>query len=162
MVAVPTSTGELSAAAPGKAGSASSLAVSCACADDLCHRGRLSDGLFGSFKLFKWDGVSPTKQFVGLQNYLTLLLNHPVFWIALRNNAIWLGGVSSSSHQHRLGVGGVLATKSSGAATSFGVCWSSRFIYTRHRRANLELDLSSPYRPHQSDPGCARPNWLAA
>ena len=39
---------------------------------------------------FKWDGVSPTKQFVGLQNYLTLLLNDPVFWIALRNNAIWL------------------------------------------------------------------------
>ena len=28
---------------------------------------------------FKWDGVSPTKQFVGLQNYLTLLLNDPVF-----------------------------------------------------------------------------------
>ena len=22
---------------------------------------------------FKWDGVAPTKQFVGLQNYLTLL-----------------------------------------------------------------------------------------
>ena len=39
---------------------------------------------------FKWDGVSPTKQFVGFQNYLSLLLTDQVFWIALRNNAIWL------------------------------------------------------------------------
>ena len=39
---------------------------------------------------FKWDGVAPTKQFVGLQNYVTLLLKDQVFWIALRNNAIWL------------------------------------------------------------------------
>jgi raffinose/stachyose/melibiose transport system permease protein len=39
---------------------------------------------------FKWDGVSPTRQFVAFQNYITLLLNDSVFWIALRNNAIWL------------------------------------------------------------------------
>jgi len=39
---------------------------------------------------FKWDGVSPTKQFVGSQNYISLLLTDQVFWIALRNNAIWL------------------------------------------------------------------------
>ena len=54
---------------------------------------------------FKWDGVSPTKQFVGLQNYLTLLLNDPVFWIALRNNAIWLVASLSPPNQHRLRVG---------------------------------------------------------
>lgn len=40
--------------------------------------------------LFRWDGISPTKIFVGLQNYVTLLTENPVFWIALRNNAIWL------------------------------------------------------------------------
>jgi raffinose/stachyose/melibiose transport system permease protein len=39
---------------------------------------------------FKWDGVAPTKQFVGLQNYFTLLFNDKVFWTALLNNAIWL------------------------------------------------------------------------
>jgi raffinose/stachyose/melibiose transport system permease protein len=39
---------------------------------------------------FKWDGVSPTKQFVGFQNYISLLVTDQVFWIALRNNAIWL------------------------------------------------------------------------
>ena len=39
---------------------------------------------------FKWDGVAPTKQFVGLQNYITLLFNDKVFWTALLNNAIWL------------------------------------------------------------------------
>jgi len=40
--------------------------------------------------LFRWDGVSPTKVFVGLQNYWILLTQNDVFWIALKNNAIWL------------------------------------------------------------------------
>ncbi len=39
---------------------------------------------------FRWDGVAPTKVFVGLQNYVALLSSDPVFWIALTNNAIWL------------------------------------------------------------------------
>ncbi|MBV8352824.1 MAG: sugar ABC transporter permease [Verrucomicrobia bacterium] len=40
--------------------------------------------------LFRWDGISPTKVFVGLQNYVTLFTQNEVFWIALRNNAVWL------------------------------------------------------------------------
>jgi len=40
--------------------------------------------------LFRWDGVAPRKVFVGLDNYVTLLTQNNVFWIALRNNAIWL------------------------------------------------------------------------
>jgi raffinose/stachyose/melibiose transport system permease protein len=40
--------------------------------------------------LFRWDGVSPTKVFVGLENYGILLTQNDVFWIALKNNAIWL------------------------------------------------------------------------
>jgi raffinose/stachyose/melibiose transport system permease protein len=40
--------------------------------------------------LFRWDGVSPTKVFVGLENYWILLTQNDVFWIALKNNAIWL------------------------------------------------------------------------
>src|SRR5215469_4321126 len=40
--------------------------------------------------LFRWDGISPTKVFVGLQNYVTLFTENAVFWIALKNNAIWL------------------------------------------------------------------------
>ena len=40
--------------------------------------------------LFRWDGVSPTKLFVGLENYGILLTQNDVFWIALKNNAIWL------------------------------------------------------------------------
>jgi len=40
--------------------------------------------------LFRWDGVSPAKVFVGLQNYWILLTQNDVFWIALKNNAIWL------------------------------------------------------------------------
>jgi raffinose/stachyose/melibiose transport system permease protein len=39
---------------------------------------------------FRWDGISPTKAFVGFQNYLALVTADPVFWIALVNNAIWL------------------------------------------------------------------------
>jgi len=40
--------------------------------------------------LFRWDGVAPKKVFVGIQNYVTLLTHNEVFWIALKNNAIWL------------------------------------------------------------------------
>jgi raffinose/stachyose/melibiose transport system permease protein len=40
--------------------------------------------------LFRWDGISPTKVFVGFQNYVTLFTENAVFWIALKNNAIWL------------------------------------------------------------------------
>ena len=40
--------------------------------------------------LFRWDGVSPTKVFIGLENYWILLTQNDVFWIALKNNAIWL------------------------------------------------------------------------
>jgi raffinose/stachyose/melibiose transport system permease protein len=40
--------------------------------------------------LFRWDGVSPTKVFVGFENYGILLTQNDVFWIALKNNAIWL------------------------------------------------------------------------
>src|SRR5918911_3631975 len=40
--------------------------------------------------LFRWDGISPTKTFIGLQNYADLLTQDQVFWIALKNNAVWL------------------------------------------------------------------------
>jgi raffinose/stachyose/melibiose transport system permease protein len=40
--------------------------------------------------LFRWDGVSPTKVFVGFENYVTLITSNEVFWTALKNNAIWL------------------------------------------------------------------------
>ena len=40
--------------------------------------------------LFRWDGVAPKKIFVGFQNYITLFTHNDVFWIALKNNAIWL------------------------------------------------------------------------
>jgi raffinose/stachyose/melibiose transport system permease protein len=40
--------------------------------------------------LFRWDGISPDKVFVGIQNYVSLLTTNDVFWIALKNNSIWL------------------------------------------------------------------------
>jgi raffinose/stachyose/melibiose transport system permease protein len=47
--------------------------------------------LFSAYlSLFRWDGVAPQKVFVGFQNYVTLLTHNDVFWIALKNNAIWL------------------------------------------------------------------------
>ena len=39
--------------------------------------------------LFDWDGISPTKRFVGFENYVTLWTANRVFWIALKNNALW-------------------------------------------------------------------------
>jgi raffinose/stachyose/melibiose transport system permease protein len=44
--------------------------------------------LFLSF--FKWNGISPHKQFVGFHNYHYLFANDSVFAIALRNNIIWM------------------------------------------------------------------------
>ena len=54
MVAAPTSTGELHAGSPGKRlGLASSLALPCACSDDLRRHCRLSDGLLGVFEFLQ-------------------------------------------------------------------------------------------------------------
>lgn len=38
--------------------------------------------------LYEWDGIGP-KKWIGLDNY-RLLFSDPVFFIALRNNALWL------------------------------------------------------------------------
>ena len=40
--------------------------------------------------LFRWDGIGPRMTFVGLRNYEVLLTRNPVFWIALKNNSIWI------------------------------------------------------------------------
>jgi len=37
----------------------------------------------------EWDGISPTKQWVGLKNF-RMLFHDPVFWKALSNNLIWI------------------------------------------------------------------------
>ena len=38
---------------------------------------------------FRWDGISPNRTFVGLDNYGTLLNGDPIFWVALRNTLTW-------------------------------------------------------------------------
>jgi raffinose/stachyose/melibiose transport system permease protein len=40
--------------------------------------------------LFEWNGVSETKNFVGLDNYVELFTSNRVFWIAFKNNVIWV------------------------------------------------------------------------
>jgi raffinose/stachyose/melibiose transport system permease protein len=39
--------------------------------------------------LFDWDGIGPNRRFVGLDNYRILWFENRVFWIALKNNALW-------------------------------------------------------------------------
>jgi len=39
-----------------------------------------SFSLLSSFSVFEWDGVSPTKEFVGLGNYWQVIAHDPVFW----------------------------------------------------------------------------------
>lgn len=41
---------------------------------------------------YRWNGISPEKTFVGLQNYVYLLTEDTVFGTALRNNVLWLIG----------------------------------------------------------------------
>jgi raffinose/stachyose/melibiose transport system permease protein len=39
---------------------------------------------------FKWDGLSPDKEFFGFGNYVKLFLHDPVFYISLKNNVIFM------------------------------------------------------------------------
>jgi raffinose/stachyose/melibiose transport system permease protein len=39
--------------------------------------------------VMRWDGLSPDKHFVGLDNYRSIFTEDPVFWGALRNTVIW-------------------------------------------------------------------------
>ncbi|GGG07455.1 putative ABC transporter permease protein YurN [Paenibacillus albidus] len=41
---------------------------------------------------FRWNGVTPDKEFVGLGNYTDLIMNDTVFARALRNNLLWTIG----------------------------------------------------------------------
>jgi ABC-type sugar transport system permease subunit len=37
----------------------------------------------------KWNGLTPAKQFVGLDNYVQVFTQDPVFWTAVRNTMLW-------------------------------------------------------------------------
>jgi len=39
---------------------------------------------------FRWDGISPDKEWVGLQNYVDIFTRDPVFLRALRNSGLWV------------------------------------------------------------------------
>jgi raffinose/stachyose/melibiose transport system permease protein len=38
----------------------------------------------------RWDGISSEREFVGVQNYVTIVAGDPVARIALRNNIVWM------------------------------------------------------------------------
>lgn len=40
--------------------------------------------------VMKWDGLSPQKTFVGLDNYRAIFFDDPVFWVAFRNSVVWM------------------------------------------------------------------------
>jgi raffinose/stachyose/melibiose transport system permease protein len=46
------------------------------------------DGLWLSF--FDWDGVSADRNWVGLENYVQIFTQDPVFWRAVENSLIWV------------------------------------------------------------------------
>jgi raffinose/stachyose/melibiose transport system permease protein len=39
---------------------------------------------------FRWDGSAPTKEWVGIQNYVDIFTNDPIFMRALKNSALWV------------------------------------------------------------------------
>jgi raffinose/stachyose/melibiose transport system permease protein len=41
---------------------------------------------------FEWNGVAPQKLYVGLQNYVNLIVHDTVFLRALKNNLLWTAG----------------------------------------------------------------------
>lgn len=38
---------------------------------------------------FDWNGILP-KTYIGVKNYISLLTNDKIFWIALKNNVLWI------------------------------------------------------------------------
>jgi len=42
-----------------------------------------------TLSVYDWDGISPVKEWVGLDNFARLLTD-PIFWQAFRNNLVWL------------------------------------------------------------------------
>lgn len=42
-----------------------------------------------TLSFFNWDGISPTRDFVGLHNYMQLFFHDPVFWTAVLNTFKW-------------------------------------------------------------------------
>ncbi|MCH8552423.1 MAG: sugar ABC transporter permease [Natronospirillum sp.] len=42
-----------------------------------------------SLSFYEWDGVSETREFIGLDNYRELM-DDPRFWTSLKNNILWL------------------------------------------------------------------------
>ena len=38
---------------------------------------------------FDWNGILP-KTYIGVKNYVSLLTNDKIFWIALKNNVLWI------------------------------------------------------------------------
>jgi raffinose/stachyose/melibiose transport system permease protein len=39
----------------------------------------------------RWNGLDPTRVFVGTQNYVDIFTKDPVFWTAFRNTFLWTG-----------------------------------------------------------------------
>jgi raffinose/stachyose/melibiose transport system permease protein len=42
-----------------------------------------------TLSLFRWDGLTPDRDFVGLQNFVGIFTQDPVFWTAMQNSLIW-------------------------------------------------------------------------
>ena len=42
-----------------------------------------------ALSFFNWDGISPTRDFVGLHNYMQLFFHDPVFWTSIVNTFKW-------------------------------------------------------------------------
>ena len=49
------------------------------------HLGIIANGYYS---FFDWNGISPTRKFIGLRNY-TQMLSDPVFWSSLRNTLVF-------------------------------------------------------------------------
>lgn len=43
-----------------------------------------------ALSLFRWDGISGARSFVGAGNYVQIFAHDPVFWRALANSALWV------------------------------------------------------------------------
>ena len=80
------------------------------------------DVLWLSF--MKWNGLTATKQFVGIDNYVQVFTRDPVFWTAVRNTVLWTVLVGRLSPGDRLRAGACAQSEHSGPKPAAGALLS--------------------------------------
>ena len=102
-----------------------------------------------ALSFLKWNGLTTTKQFVGLANYVQVFTQDPVFWQAVRNTVLWT--VLSVIFPPAIGFGLALALNQNipGSQPAAGAVLHAGHHRADRRRDHVALDVRPVLRPVQ-------------